>query len=116
MKRALWIALLVVVFLGAYAAVPQTAQAWGPCDGPYGGYAGCNYNSYNGGYYGGSYGNYYGSSYGGYGYNRVCYWYGWGYNRRLYCSYVRVPPYPVSGYYGYMYPSYGSYAGRYGGY
>ncbi len=112
MKRALWVVLLVMVLLGAYAAVPQTAKAWGPCDGPYGGYAGCNYNSgYYGGYYGGYSGSYYGgysgSYYGGYGYNRVCYWYGSGAYRQLRCTYVRVPAYPTSGYYGYS----GSYYG-----
>ncbi len=105
MKRALWVALLVVVLLGAYAAIPQSAQAWGPCDGPYGGYAGCNYYNYNSGYYG----SYYGGYYGGYGYNRVCYWYGSGAYRRLRCTYVRVPAYPASGYYGYMTPYYGGY-------
>ncbi len=113
MKRALWVALLVIALLGAYAALPQHALAWGPCDGPYGGYAGCNYyggNNY-GSYYGNNYGGYYGSYYGGYGYNRVCYWYGYGYYRHLYCTYVRVPAYPASGYYpyGYGYANYGGY-------
>ncbi len=109
MKRALWVALLVVVLLGAYAAAPQSAQAWGPCDGSYG-YNGCS--SYNSGYYGGYNGGYYGGYYGGYGYNRVCYWYGYGYYRHLYCTYVRVPAYPTSG----VYPYYNSYYGMYGGY
>ncbi len=113
MKRAFWVALLVVVLLGAYAALPSSALAWGPCDGPYGGYAGCNYNS---GYYGGYYGSNYGSYYSGYVYNRVCYWYGSASYGRLYCTYVRVPAYPASGYYGYgSYYGGGSY-GMYSGY
>jgi hypothetical protein len=118
MKRALWVVLVVVLFLGVFAATPQSAKAWGPCNGPYGGYAGCNY-------YGSNYGSNYGS-YGGYGYNRVCWSGGYSSYRRLYCSYVLVPPYPVSGYYGYvrpysgygMYGGYGMYSGygMYGGY
>jgi hypothetical protein len=116
MKRAFWVALLIAVLLGAFAAVPPSALAWGPCDGPYGGYAGCNYYNYQSSYSGGYYGGYMGGYYGGYGYNRVCYWYGWGAYRRLYCTYVRVPAYPASGYYGYANPYYGGYSGMYGGY
>ncbi len=116
MKRSLWIVLLIVMLLGIYAVAPQSAKAWGPCNGPYGGYAGC---SYNGGY-GNNYGGYYGYQ-GRSGYNRVCYWYGTGAYRRLYCTYVRVPAYPISGYYGYGYSStynsgYGGSYGMYGGY
>ncbi len=129
MKRTLLIALfLVAVLFVALAAMPQTASAGGPCNGPYGGYAGCNYYggytggscngpyggyagcNYNGGYAGYGYGYGYGCNYGcgynykpaytyyGYGYNRVCYYGAYG---KLYCSYVRVPAYPVSGYYPY---------------
>jgi hypothetical protein len=113
MKRALWVLVIAVLVLGAFALTPQPARAWGPCSGPYGGYAGCNY-------YGGNYGGYNSGYSGGYGYNRVCWWGGYGYYRRLYCSYVLVPPFPVSGYYGYVrssygYSMYGGY-GMYGGY
>jgi hypothetical protein len=107
MKRALWIVLLVVVLLGAFALAPQSALAWGPCNGPYGGYAGCSMAGSYGGYYGGYSGGYNG----GYTYNRVCYWVSYSYYPRLVCSYVRVPQYPVSGYYGYSspYSGYGMY-------
>lgn len=102
MKRALWVALMVVLLLGVLAFAPQSAKAWGPCNGPYGGYAGCNY-------YGGS------SAYtGGYVYNRVCFWSYYWYYPHLVCIYVRVPAYPVSGVYNYM-PSYG-YGGMSSGY
>ncbi len=112
MRRTVLFALLLaaVLFIGM-AGMPQTAKAWGPCDGPYGGYAGCNYYGGYSGYsygYGCSYGcgyyGYYQPMYSGYTYNRVCYYGAYG---RLYCSYVRVPAYPVSGYYGYMGYGYG---------
>lgn len=105
MRRTLPFALLLVaVVLIALAGMPQAAQASGPCDGPYGGYAGCNYY---GGYSGYGYG--YGCGYGcGYGYTQPMYS-GWTFNRvcrygaygRLYCTYVRVPAYPAAGYYPY---------------
>ena len=99
MRRAMFVAfLLVVLFLAVFASAPA-AQAWGPCNGPYGGYAGCSGAGYNGGM------GYYGSSYhgGGFVYNRVCYWsWYWG-SSHLVCSYRLVPAYPVSGYYGYGY-------------
>ena len=102
MKRTLLIAgtLAVLLFI-VFSAAPSSAFAWGPCDGPYGGYAGCSgAGYYSGGYSGGYYGGYYGGYSGGWVYNRVC-WYG-NYGR-VYCSYVRVPAWPVSGYYGYIY-------------
>ena len=105
MKRTVWIALLVVVVIGLAAVAPQAAKAWGPCDGPYGGYAGCNYNGgYNTGYYGGDNVSGYHNYQPGYTYNRVCYWYGYGAYRHLYCTYVRVPAY--SPYYSYGYAPY----------
>jgi hypothetical protein len=124
-KRALFVAFLVVVLLGILSVAPPAAKAWGPCNGPYGGYAGCNYyggyNMYSGGC-NGPYGGYAGCNYyggyngysGGYVYNRVCFWSGYGYYWHLYCTYVRVPAYPVSGVYGYS--NYGNYYGMYGGY
>jgi hypothetical protein len=114
MKRAFWVAFLAVVLLGAFALAPQSALAWGPCNGPYGGYAGCSMSGSYGGYSGGYNGGYSGGYYGGYSYNRVCYWAYYWYYPRLVCSYVRVPQYPASGYYGYSSPSYGY--GMYGGY
>jgi hypothetical protein len=103
MKRAVLVVILTVVLLGAFAFAPQSALAWGPCNGPYGGYAGCSmsgyYGGYSGGYYGGYYGGYNGGYYGGYTYNRVCYYSYYWYSPRLVCTYVRVPRYPTSGYY-----------------
>ncbi len=123
MRKALWIGLLVVLLLGVYAVAPQAAKAGGPCDGPYGGYAGCSMAGSYGGYMSSGYGGYMSSGYGGYSsggmasymyggyvYNRVCYWYGWGWYRSFICTYVRVPAYPASGiYYGYN-PCYWCYA------
>ncbi len=108
MKRTLFVALfLVAVLFVALAAMPPTASAGGPCNGPYGGYAGCNYYGGNAGY-GYGYGCGYGCGY-NYTYQPAYTYYGWGYNRvcyygaygKLYCSYVRVPAYPTSGYYPY---------------
>ncbi len=115
MKRTVLFSLLAIaVLVIAVAAMPPPARAWGPCDGMYGGYAGCNYFA---GMYGGYYGGYCGDYCGGYfmnnytmrmystgfTYNRVC---RYGANGQLYCTYVRVPAYPASGYYPY-YSNYG---------
>ena len=110
MKRALLVGVLLIALFAAFSFSAPHALAWGPCDGPYGGYAGCSmHTGYSGSYWDGYYG--------GYGYNRVCFWHWswtwWGWKKYLSCTYVKVPPYPVSGVYGSYKMSGG---GGYGGY
>ena len=92
MKRALLVGVLLIALFAVFSSSAPHALAWGPCDGPYGGYAGCSMHT---GYW---------SSY---VYNRVCFWHwtwtGWGWKKYLSCTYVKVPAWPVSGVYGSMY-------------
>jgi hypothetical protein len=88
MKRALWVALLVVLLFVAIVPVASAGDPYG-----YGYY-----------YYP------YGYVYPGSGWNRVCYGY---YSYYGTCIQRFVPPYPVSGYYYYPYNTWRYYPAPY---
>ncbi len=113
MKRALLVGVLLIALFAVFSYSAPHALAWGPCDGKYGGYAGCSMKTG----YDGSYWKHY-----GFVYNRVCFWHWswkWGWHKKLVCTFVKVPAWPVSGVYGgfKIYGgSMGSGGGGYGGY